>query len=413
MAKWTTLLEGSQRESALRTVEEIAEVLRARQGIEGPSLSKGTAGLAFLFAELERGHPRNGHRAQAEQLLREAALAIEQQPLPPGLYSGFSGIAWAIARLGAMGLSSMEDLEEIDEALWGLVSRRPWRADYDLIVGLVGLGVYALERLPRPMAARTLEQIVARLEELSIQAGPGLSWWTPAAYLEPAQQALYPEGYFNLGVAHGVPAVVALLALCARAGVAEQKARALSVGGVRWLLANRLPDSPGARFPSCIGPGIPVRPARSAWCYGDPGVVLCLLVAARAMSDLELERTVLELARETVRRPAEHAGVVDAGICHGTAGLGHLYNRLYQVSGEPLFKEAATSWFSRTLELRRPGEGVAGYCRWGRATEQEEVGWIPEGGLLYGTTGVALALLAACHPFPPTWDGLLMTAIPA
>jgi lantibiotic modifying enzyme len=412
MAEWTTLLEGSLRERALRSVDEIVDALQKRQGLSGPSLSNGLAGLALLFAELDRGQPQRGHRNQAEQLILEAASAIEEVPLLPWLYGGFSGIAWSITRLGALGISPIEDLEEIDEALLGLVSRRPWNGNYDLIIGLVGLGVYALERLPRPVAARCLEEIVARLEERSSRAGAGISWWTPPEDLPPQQRAECQDGYFNFGAAHGVPAVVALLALIARAGVAERRARELSEGGARWLLANRLPDSPGARFPTYTAPGIPVQPSRSAWCYGDPGVVLCLLVAARALSDRELERTVLEIACEAARRPVERAGVKDVTVCHGAAGLGHLYNRLYQATGEPLFKETATSWFARTLEMRRPGEGVGGYCSWQQLPDGEEFGWVPDGTLLMGATGVALALLTACHPFPPTWDGLLMAAIP-
>jgi lantibiotic modifying enzyme len=414
MAEWTTLLEGPLRNRALRTVGEIAGALRARQEGVGPSVANGLAGRAFLFAELERGQPHQGHGAQAEQLILEAASALEEQPLQPWLYGGFSGIAWALSRLAAMGITSSEGMEEIDEVLLRLVRRRPWDSCYDLILGLAGLGVYGLERLPDRLAVGCLEEIVARLEELSTRDGAGLSWRTPPEHVPPHQRAGYPEGYFNFGVAHGMSAVVALLALIARAGVAERKARELSEGGARWLLANVLPDSPGARFPACIAPGLRGEPCRSAWCYGDPGVVLCLLVAARALADRELERTVLALAREAARRPAEHTEVKDAGLCHGSAGLGHLYNRLYQVSREPLFKEAATSWFIRTLELERPGEGVGGYFSWQRLSEREaEFGWVPDGTLINGATGVALALWAACHPFQPTWDGLLMASIPS
>jgi len=414
MAEWKTLLEGPVRERALRTVNEIAAALQTRQGLEGPSLSNGLAGLSLLFGELERGHPQQGHGAQAQQLIEEAASAIEDQPLPPWLYGGFSGIAWSMERLGRLGVPSTLSLEAIDEALLGLVSRRPWRADYDLIFGLVGLGVYALERLPRPVAARCLEELVARLEERSVPAGPGRSWWTPPQHLPEHQRAAFRDGYFNFGVAHGVPAVVALLALIARAGVAEPQARALAMEGARWLLAGTLPDSPGARFPSCVAPGVPIVSTRTAWCYGDPGVLLCLLLTARALGDAGLEHAALALARETARRPAEQTGVKDASVCHGTAGLGHVYNRLYQATREPLFKEAATSWFIQTLELKRPGEGVGGYCAWSRVPGEEEVsGWVPDGTLLTGATGIALALLSACHAFPPGWDGMLMAAIPS
>ncbi|QRK06025.1 lanthionine synthetase C family protein [Archangium violaceum] len=415
MAEWLPLLEGSLRERALEVVDEAASALLAPRAVRGPSLSNGQAGLALLFAELERARPGSGHIVHAERLILEAASALEAHPLPPWLYGGFPGIAWSIERLGTLGVSPLEGLEEIDETLLGLVSQRPWSAEYDLILGLVGIGVYALERLPRPAAAMCLEELVDRLEERSTHTGSGVSWWTPPQHLSSHQRLVYRDGCFNLGAAHGVPAIVALLALIARAGVAGQKARELSSGGARWLLTKAMPDSPGARFPSAVAPERPAEACRSAWCYGDPGVALCLLVAARALSDHELERAVLEIAREAARRPPEHAGVRDAGLCHGATGLGHIYNRLYQASREPLFKEAATAWFARALEMRRPGEGLAGFLSWSLlpGQQEEEIGWIPDGSLLSGTTGIALALQAACHPFTPTWDGMLMAAIPA
>ncbi|ATB36768.1 Lanthionine biosynthesis cyclase LanC [Cystobacter fuscus] len=414
MKNWTTLLDGELRERALQTVDEIAEVLQVSQGLEGPTLSGGLAGRALLFAELQRGRPQLGHGGHAERLIHQAALAFEEKPLLPWLHGGFSGIAWSIERLGTLGLHGLEDMDEIDQALLELLSRQPWSADYDLIRGLVGLGVYALERLPRPLAVQCLEAIVARLEERSTRAGSGLSWWTPPHHLPPHQRAMYTAGCFNLGAAHGVPAVVALLALISRTGVAEKKARALAQGGARWLLANALPDSPGARFPSAVAPGVDVTPCRSAWCHGDPGVVLCLVVTAQALGDVQLEREALALAREAALRPVEESGVCDAGLCHGAAGLGHIYNRLYQVSGDATFKHTATEWFTRTLRMRRPGEGVAGFVFWSSPTgKNEDMGWIADKSLLHGVTGTALALLAAAQPHTPMWDGMLMASIPA
>lgn len=414
MKAWTTILDGALREQALQAVDEIARELQSNPQAEGPSLSGGLAGRAFLYAELERSRPSAGHANHAERLIHQATVALENQPLLPWLHGGFSGIAWSVERLGALGIAPHEDLEEIDEVLANLLSRQPWNGEYDLIRGMVGLGVYALDRLPRPAAARCLEGIVARLGERATEAGAGLSWWTPPHHLPPHQRSLYPDGYYNLGAAHGVPAVVALLALIARAGVAEKKARALAEGGARWLLASALPDSPGARFSTCVAPGITARPCRSAWCYGDPGVVMCLLVTSQALEDKHLEKATLELAREAAIRPAEHSGVRDAGLCHGAAGLGHIYNRLYQVSGDSLFKDTATAWFSRTLQMRRPGEGVAGFLFWSSPTGQDrDVSWTADRGLLNGATGTALSLLAASQPFTPTWDGLLMAAIPS
>ncbi|SRR6266536_3468501 len=73
------------------------------------------------------------------------------------------------------------------------------------------------------------------------------------------------------------------------------------------------------------------------------------------------EREALAIARRADAREPEIAGVKDAGLCHGAAGLGHIFNRLFQATGEEVFREAARYWFERTLEMKRTGQGIAGF----------------------------------------------------
>jgi hypothetical protein len=124
------------------------------------------------------------------------------------------------------------------------LSRTPWVGEYDLIGGLAGLGVYALERLPRPSAAALLEQIVERLGELSEEMPDGTAWFSPAERIPEWQREFHPDGYYNLGVAHGLPGVVPVLAGACAAGVAVDRARPLLDRAVQFLLAKRL--EPGA-----------------------------------------------------------------------------------------------------------------------------------------------------------------------
>jgi hypothetical protein len=68
------------------------------------------------------------------------------------LCEGFTGIAWAHAHLYQV-LSHARDrgeLKDLDEALVGLLLDWPSPDHYELLYGMVGVGVYALERLPRP-----------------------------------------------------------------------------------------------------------------------------------------------------------------------------------------------------------------------------------------------------------------------
>src|SRR5690606_8891786 len=134
------------------------------------------------------------------------------------------------------------ELREVDAALLQYLERSPWSEDYDLISGLVGLGVYALERLPRPEAAAGLGRVIGHLDELAEYHDGGLRWWTRPNWLPLSSRAEYPHGYYNLGLAHGAPGVIALLGRACAAGVEADLAGRLLKGAVPWLMAR---DTPG------------------------------------------------------------------------------------------------------------------------------------------------------------------------
>ena len=149
-----------------------------------------------------------------------------------------------------------------------------------------------------------------------------------------------------------------------------------------------------------------------AWCYGTPGLSVALLAAARALGDEGWEQAAREMARgEALGVPGQDA-VSEAGLCHGTAGLGHLHHRLFLATGEALFAEAARTWFQRTLALRRPGQGLAGFSTF----ETFEGYAAPEGpaapGFLHGVAGIALALVSAVYPVAPAWGRVLLLELP-
>ncbi len=138
---------------------------------------------------------------------------------------------------------------------------------------------------------------------------------------------------------------------------------------------------------------------------GDPGVAIACWSAALRLSRPTDEWR--ELARCSAIRDPELCGAVDPCLCHGAAGLAHIYNRAYQACGDPVFLDAARAWFRRTLDMRRP-EGLGGFA----SPSQVPDTWRTSTGLLDGATGVALALLAAVEPVEPRWDRLLLCDLP-
>lgn len=419
---WRCVLQGAELDCGAQTVREIAEALRERpcaplsrkRGAhldEGASLAGGGAGLALLFAYLADNGTMHCAEEVAEHFMDGAADAVATVTMEPSLYCGFTGVAWVAAHLeGRLFDASGEDSNAaVDGVLGTYLVHSPWVGDYDLVSGLVGIGAYALERISYPTARAILARVIDRLDETAERHKEGITWLTPPELLPPDHRKVCPRGHYNLGVAHGVPGVIALLAGACAAGVAHTTAMRLLEGAVEWLLSQRLPATSPSRFPSWVGPGLTALPARSAWCYGDPGIACTLLLAARALGEPAWEREALALAHHAAARPPQSAGVRDAGLCHGAAGLGHLFNRLYQATDETRFAQAARFWLARALELRRPGHGIAGFASREVAGDGLD-SWVADPGILTGAAGIALALLAGISSIEPAWDRMLLVS---
>lgn len=422
---WHPILEGDLADQARRSVEEIAQALGdlasnpPDQNPDAPmryrtpfSLAGGSSGQALFFAYLASAWPDQGYDEKAMELLERSIGEMGESQSPPGLYSGFSGVAWAVEHLqGRLIDSEDEDPgEEIATALAEHLGRSPWYGDYDLISGLTGFGVYAVERLPRPLGRECVERTLDRLAELAEETPQGLTWKTPPELMIPQTREQFPEGNYNVGVAHGVPGVVGWLAEVVAAGVAPEQARRLLTGAVEWVLAQKLPPDKGSVFPYSVARGLEPGPSRLAWCYGDLGIAAALLAAARAAGEPAWEREALEAARAAAVRPPDTAGVVDAGLCHGAAGNAHIFNRLYQASGDPALAEAARFWFERTLSLRTD-QGLAGFQAYVPG-EQGELTWRGDPGFLTGIAGIGLSLLGGITAVEPDWDRVLVTSVP-
>jgi lantibiotic biosynthesis protein len=210
-----------------------------------------------------------------------------------------------------------------------------------------------------------------------------------------------------------VAGAIAFLGGVCGAGVERATARPLLEGAVSWLLAHSLATEAGPTFPVWVAPGLQPWPARCAWCYGDPGIAAALLMAARGVADVDWEQAAVALACRAAERPASDTGVVNANFCHGAAGLAHLYNRMYQATGEPTLGRAAVYWLERTLRFYRLARDTGGSWVQGNWNPAQREQWTWTGvELVDGAAGVALVLLAAATSVEPAWDRMFLVSAP-
>ncbi|HXD30599.1 MAG TPA: lanthionine synthetase C family protein [Pyrinomonadaceae bacterium] len=413
---WRPLLTGALRRSALEAVREIAASLPShiKRAETDDSLASGKSGLAVTYAYLaQSGIGNNRETAEylnrARQLISSATRQMSSEVMAPSLHCGFTGAAWSLTHLQRefFGFRGLDRKRKPSRALDEALCQDSASADYDLIDGLVGLGVYALERLPDPAAADCLNRIVDQLAVRAVYQKGGITFATQSSRSSALKSNNNQTNYYDLGVAHGIAGVIGLLAAVCSAGVAYEKARALLNETVKWLISQKMESNVRGCFPYFVGPGIRRKRARLAWCYGDAGIAAVLLVAARSVKNSSWEREALRIAQGAARRRADKAGIVDAGLCHGSAGLGHIFNRIFQATGTTWSQKAGWFWFTHALDQRRSGEGVGGFLSYTRDDKNQSL-WTEEIGLLEGAAGIALALLAAASSLAPSWDRVLL-----
>jgi lantibiotic modifying enzyme len=426
---WQPILQGSIAERAYDAVLSIADALRKPsrswdlRRADRPCLSSGYAGLALFYAYLACVTQRESDQQTSRRYLKSALDSVlAGKVLSASLYGGVSGVAWTAQHLQQHGIEcELEGFQDsVEDALGRTLKHWPRAAPFDLVEGLAGVGVYFLERLPSRKAELFLTRIVTLLEKFAEHTDEGITWRTSPESLPAWQAKLAPLGYYNLGLAHGIPGIIALLAEIVASGIKGKRAERLLDGTVAWLRNKKLPSDSRSAFTRWLLPRPPqdyLPATRVAWCYGDLGIAVALLQAGRCVGEASWRKEALELAHRTSsRRSKEDAQVTDAGFCHGSAGNGHLFNRLFHATGDLPCREAALYWFRQTLSYRqgRGRKGIGGYLAWmgdPRSKLQGGRGWVQDPGILMGAAGIGLALLSAVRPVEPSWDRVALATI--
>lgn len=409
--------------SHVQTVlEDIATALWEHRNGLGVSLGSGLPGAALFLGHLSKRPGFESWRDRSRHMIELAVHALGPGTAP-SLYGGYVGVAWAVEHLSqeVFGSDGEDANEEVDEFLLEMVSVEEWVRHFDLVSGLTGIGVYALERATKPSARAILERVLVHLDHLAVADRSFRSWPTQPRWLTPWALERSPRGHFDLGVAHGVPGILALLAGMHAAGIGDGLAMDLYLQGSAWLRSVVQDPDCGSYLGGWIprdGEAASTRGVRVAWCYGDLGASVALLWAARLVGRPQDEAWALALGRLAAERAVDESGVLDVSLCHGSAGNAHLFRRLFMATGVECFERAAGAYLVDALQRRQPGRGFAGFFHYAPDRYENEWDMLPEHankpspGLLEGAAGVGLALLAAMGGAEPTWDHFMLASAP-
>jgi len=388
-------------------------------------LAQGDAGLALFCSYLDVVQPDQGWDRVGHGFLQAAVADLEalEGRVAPGAFSGLAGLAFAACSLSRGGtryrtlLTSLEDALAIEALTAASETARHaggggvWQ--FDVISGLAGIGAYLLQRRSRPVVADALDAVLRALIHLTApNPGSPPRWFTSQQMMadEPTARH-YPHGNLNLGLAHGIPGPLALMALAHKEGV-ELPGLQEAIQHVAGFIADSRVDGPyGVDWPTAIplradgtwNVADAVERSRTAWCYGSPGVARSLWLAGDALGEGSWKSLAVEALEAVLRRPIPERMIDSPTLCHGVSGLLAIVLRFARDDDRAgMFVGGADALCRQLLELYAPDHPLGYYSIEPGGTR------VDQAGLLDGAPGVALALLAAATSTEPFWDRLFL-----
>jgi hypothetical protein len=289
----------------------------------GPFLYDGTSGVAVFLAELHAVTGDDAARTTAlgalEHAITRAGTMTDADRF--GLFSGWSGIAWASAYVG--NLCGQEGLLDRARDLAQRVAgpERPVE-HFDLLAGAAG-GIVALLALRAWLEDASLLGAAVRLGDSLIARARK----TRACWSWPIDSSA--RGLHLTGLAHGTAGIAqALLELFAATG--EARFRAAAECGLEY--ERRWFDASAQNWPDFREHAARDRrrgtsyPCGSFWCHGAPGIALSRLRAYEVTRD-ERWKADACIAVSTTRALTERAlaaQTMNFSMCHGLAGNGEV-----------------------------------------------------------------------------------------
>ncbi len=388
-------------------VRLISDALEKFADYKSYSLLAGNSGIALFWYYYWSFTKKDKYFEKGNALILKS-FGFTNTNVKNSLCDGISGFMWVVNHLVSNNFIDGDCNElfyETEPTICSSMMEDIKKGNYDYLHNALGIGLYFLNRNNK-QSIDYLEALIIELEKIAEKDINGLKWRSTIQTNNESKEV------YNLSLSHGIASIIAFLSKAYKQDILKVKTKELLGGAITYLLSLKsdIPDAySGAYFPSWKYVNeneIETKSSRLAWCYGDLGIGIILWQAAHILQNAEWEKMAIDiLLHTTTRKDPIKEYVIDAGICHGSAGIAHIYNRMYHYTGILAFKESAIYWLNVTLDKATFSDGLAGYKTW---YTPEYGGWKNAKGLLEGIAGIGLVLLAATSNTEPKWDECLL-----
>lgn len=403
------IIDQKRRSEVISKIDEICSCcIKDKISSDKIGIVDGEAGILLFLNYLNKYHAHYSERCEDHIFFVISSIysKLNKGFMHPQFSTGISGITWVLNHLMKEEMIELKDYDEniyfeyINRQMLGFAKN----GNLDFLHGSTGMALSLLD-CNKEKSFPALIEYVSHLHQAAIKDDYGVGW---KSTIYRSLDANHPGSpVINLSLSHGMASILIILSdIITCFPESKSIASPLMHGIMNYFLKCKNNSAEEYLYPSfyLIEENSFSRKGRLAWCYGDLGTAMAFYRAGRSLQRNDwVKESFAIVDNASAKRGSFLGNVKDPGICHGAAGVAHIFNRFYQITKQEKFKEAALYWLNETLNYSSHSDGLAGFKKFGNKD-----GFVNDIGLLEGISGIGLVLLSFVSEIEPKWDRCLM-----
>ena len=309
-------------------------------------------------------------------------LGISERSFSPFYVNGLAGFGYTLSLLNKKEILNIdeESFSDLDSTLWDYCLLLIENKNLDFFKGLIGIGNYYILRYPEN------ESIKIKLKQIG-----GFVLSETLSQIEVIKKI---EKYnLEFSLAHGLASNIIFIAKLIEMKVLDNEGGKL-LESICFFLLSHINKS---RLPDIIEDGNYIY-SGLRWCHGELGIVYSLAFTSRVIKNDIIDQKSYEVALKiSEMRDRFQNELYTACICHGTVGVAHIFNKLYNnFWTDKKIKDASQYWYNQSLIILKEKKN--------EKTSFTELDYENNLGILNGEEGIALGLISLQNSRYNDWD---------
>ena len=316
-------------------------------------LLSGKSGIILFYYHLYKYTNNEKYFILINSLLNDVLEQINKGEFIFTHCSGISGFAWLIQYLEGNNFienkEAIEIFEQIDNILLEIMYKYGSEENFDFLHGSIGIGLYFIKKeILKKEIFDALSKQIKFLYNSAIKYNDETFQWK---FNQERNDNLVE---FNFGMAHGMASIISFLCLVYEKNIEKELCAEMINGAIkRILICKQLTNSTYFSTGFLSNEELLMSNNRLAWCYGNLGTALSLYQAGDIINnELWKNEAINAFKVASKRRDLKEAGIDDACVCHGTAGIALIYKIIYNKTQILEFKETSEFWLNETLKMK-------------------------------------------------------------